>query len=74
MNTFGNLGGMLSPVIVGWSLTAWGSWETPLYSVAGFYLLAAACWLGIDPEQALGEAGPASAGHRQLDGSKAAQR
>lgn len=59
MNTFGNLGGMLSPVIVGWSLTAWGSWETPLYTVAGLYLLAAACWLGIDPEQALGEEGPA---------------
>lgn len=49
MNTFGNLGGMLSPVVVGWSLTAWGSWETPLYTVAGCYLLAALCWLGIDP-------------------------
>jgi sugar phosphate permease len=49
MNTFGNLGGMLSPLVVGWSLTAWGSWDMPLYSVAGGYLLAAVCWLGIDP-------------------------
>jgi MFS family permease len=49
MNTFGNLGGMLSPVVVGLSLTAWESWEMPLYSVAGGYLLAAVCWLGIDP-------------------------
>ena len=49
MNSFGNLGGMLSPVVVGWSLDAGRSWETPLYTVAAGYLLAAACWLRIDP-------------------------
>jgi MFS family permease len=49
MNTFGNLGGVMSPVVMGWCLEAWGSWETPLYTVAAFYLVAAACWLGIDP-------------------------
>ena len=49
MNTFGNLGGMLSPVVVGWSLDAGTSWDAPLYTVAAGYLLAAACWLGIDP-------------------------
>jgi len=36
MNTFGNLGGVTSPVVVGWSLALWGSWEAPLYTVAGF--------------------------------------
>jgi MFS family permease len=49
MNTFGNLGGMLSPMVVGWSLESMGSWDAPLYSVAAFYLAAALCWLGIDP-------------------------
>src|SRR5262245_58617231 len=49
MNTFGNLGGVASPLVVGWSLEASGSFETPLYTVAGFYLAAAACWLAIDP-------------------------
>jgi MFS family permease len=49
MNTFGNLGGMLSPVVVGLSLEAWQSFEAPLYSVAACYLAAAACWLAIDP-------------------------
>jgi MFS family permease len=49
MNTFGNLGGVASPLVVGWSLEAWGSFETPLYTVAAFYLAAAACWLAIDP-------------------------
>ncbi|MEA2625518.1 MAG: hypothetical protein QOD06_1563 [Candidatus Binatota bacterium] len=49
MNTFGNLGGALSPIVVGESLSRWGSWEAPLASVAVCYLLAAACWLVIDP-------------------------
>lgn len=51
MNTFGNLGGALSPVVFGQSLQAWGHWELPLLSVAGFYLVAAACWLGVDPSE-----------------------
>jgi ACS family glucarate transporter-like MFS transporter len=49
MNTFGNLGGVMSPLVVGWCLEAWGSWEAPLYTVAALYVLAALCWLGIDP-------------------------
>jgi MFS family permease len=49
MNTFGNLGGAASPLVVGWCLEAWGSWETPLYTVAVLYLGAAVCWLAIDP-------------------------
>lgn len=51
MNTFGNLGGALSPVVVGICLERWHSWEAPLFSVAVFYLLAAACWLAVDPAQ-----------------------
>jgi ACS family glucarate transporter-like MFS transporter len=53
MNTFGNLGGMLSPVVVGWCLTSLGSWEAPLYTLAAGYAFAAACWMGIDPGAAL---------------------
>jgi MFS family permease len=55
MNTFGNLGGVMSPLVVGWSLQGLGSWELPLVSVAVLYLAAAACWLGIDPEVSLDE-------------------
>jgi MFS transporter, ACS family, glucarate transporter len=50
MNTFGNLGGALSPVVVGACLQAWGSWNASLISVAACYLAAAVCWLGIDPQ------------------------
>jgi MFS family permease len=49
MNTFGNLGGVTSPLVVGFCLAAWGSFEAPLYTVAGLYLAAAAAWLLVDP-------------------------
>jgi sugar phosphate permease len=49
MNTFGNLGGVASPLVVGFCLDAIGSWNAPLYSMVVFYAIAALCWLGIDP-------------------------
>ncbi len=49
MNTFGNLGGALSPVVVGLCLQYWSSWNAPLATVAAFYLISAVCWLRIDP-------------------------
>ena len=51
MNTLGNLGGALSPVVVGLSLQWWNSWNAPLITVALFYLAAAVCWLTIDPTE-----------------------
>ena len=57
MNTFGNLGGALSPVVMGTVLDAFGSWDLSLYSVAALYGVAALCWLGIDPESPI-EGGP----------------
>jgi ACS family glucarate transporter-like MFS transporter len=53
MNMFGNLGGALSPVVVGVCLQKWNSWNAPLLTVAFFYLVAAACWLAIDPTERL---------------------
>ncbi len=53
MNTFGNLGGALSPVVVGLCLQRGGSWDAPLISVAALYLVAALCWLAIDPSRRL---------------------
>jgi ACS family glucarate transporter-like MFS transporter len=53
MNTFGNLGGALSPVVVGICLEWWNSWQTPLLSVALLYLVAALCWLRVDPHERL---------------------
>lgn len=50
MNTFGNIGGALSPIVVGFCVQRLGSWHAPLFSVAALYLFAAVCWLGIDAE------------------------
>ncbi len=48
MNTFGNLGGALSPLVVGFCLDRWHSYSAPLVTVACFYGVAAVAWLGID--------------------------
>ena len=53
MNAFGNLGGVVSPIVVGWCLLWWNSWDTPLYTVAALYVFAALCWLGVDPLESL---------------------
>ena len=53
MNMFGNLGGALSPVVIGFTLERLGSWQAPLLSVAVLYLVAAAAWLAIDPAERL---------------------
>ena len=59
MNTFGNLGGALSPVVVGICLERWASWQAPLLSVAALYLVAAAAWLMVDPTRPIEAEGAA---------------
>ena len=51
MNMFGNLGGALSPLVVGFSVDRLGSWDAPLLSVAVLYVAAALGWLLIDPSR-----------------------
>ena len=53
MNSFGQAGGLLSPLAFGWMVEKWGSWNIPLLMTAGAYLLSACLWLLIDPEKAL---------------------
>jgi ACS family glucarate transporter-like MFS transporter len=53
MNTFGNFGGAVSPLVVGLSLDRWHSYSAPLITVAIFYLVAAVAWLGIDATRTL---------------------
>ena len=53
MNTFGNLGGTVCPVVFGQSLQHPGSWQVPLASVAVLYAISGLMWWVIDPEQGL---------------------
>jgi len=51
MNTFGNLGGTVGPLFMGFCLDQWGSWDMPLTTMPLFCLFSAACWLGIEPDE-----------------------
>jgi ACS family glucarate transporter-like MFS transporter len=53
MNTFGNLGGALSPVVIGLCLERWHSWQVSLATLAVGYVLTTLCWLLVDPRQAI---------------------
>ncbi|HEV8345342.1 MAG TPA: MFS transporter [Vicinamibacterales bacterium] len=49
MNTLGNLGGMVGPLVVGYAVERWGSWNVAFYATAIVYAGGAAAWLAIDP-------------------------
>jgi sugar phosphate permease len=49
MNTFGNLGGLVAPLVVGWAVQHLHSWTLPFYITALVYTMGAIAWLTIDP-------------------------
>ncbi len=53
MNMFGNLGGALSPIVFGMFVQWTGRWEPPFLIAAGLCMVAAVCWLRIDPERSV---------------------
>ena len=53
MNSLGQLGGVIAPVLVGWLVQEFGSWRLPLLLSAGYYVVSALLWLLIDAERPL---------------------
>src|SRR5262249_5433282 len=51
MNTFGNLGGVLCPIVVGGIVDALGSWTILFYITAAVYFAGAMAWLVVAPQQ-----------------------
>src|SRR5262245_29161379 len=49
MNTLGNLGGMVGPLVVGYAVERLGSWNVAFYITAIVYASGAVAWLAIDP-------------------------
>ena len=49
MNTLGNLGGLIGPLVVGVAVDRWGSWTFPFYVTAAVYASGGVAWLAIDP-------------------------
>ncbi len=53
MNTLGNLGGLIGPLVVGIAVDRWGSWTFPFYVTAVVYACGALSWLAIDPTRSI---------------------
>ena len=51
MNTLGNLGGLVGPLVVGIAVDRWHSWTFPFYVTAAVYAFGAVAWLAIDPNR-----------------------
>jgi nitrate/nitrite transporter NarK len=55
MNTFGNLGGMFAPLVVGYVVERYGSWNVAFQVSAAIYAMGGLLWLVIDPTRRLNE-------------------
>lgn len=51
MNTFGQVGGILSPLVLAQVVERFGNWNMPLQILAGLYLMASLSWLLIHPSR-----------------------
>ena len=49
MNTLGNIGGLIGPLVVGIAVDRWHSWTFPFYITSLVYAGGALAWLAIDP-------------------------
>jgi MFS family permease len=50
MNTAGQVGGILSPIVLAQLVKRTGDWSLPLYVLAALYAIASVCWLFIRPD------------------------
>jgi MFS family permease len=53
MNTSGQVGGVLSPIVLAYVVDIFSNWAIPLYVMAGLYLMAAISWLLIRPDRSM---------------------
>ena len=51
MNTTGQIGSILSPVVTGWVVTHFSNWQTPLLIMGSLYVASAIFWMFVDPRQ-----------------------
>jgi MFS family permease len=53
MNTVGNIGGAIGPLVVGYAVKSWGSWTLPFYIMAAVFVFGALMWLLVDPRKSV---------------------
>ena len=49
MNTSGQVGAILSPILVAAVVRKFSNWSAPLYLAGALFLLGALCWVWVDP-------------------------
>jgi len=54
MNTAGQIGGILSPIVLAYIVDRFGNWSMPLHVLSCLYLIAAISWIFINPERSPG--------------------
>jgi MFS transporter, ACS family, glucarate transporter len=54
MNTAGNLGGMIAPIVTGFAVERWESWAFAFYVTGLVYIGGGLAWLAIDPRRSIG--------------------
>jgi MFS transporter, ACS family, glucarate transporter len=57
MNTSGQVGSILSPILVAEVVRRSAQWSAPLYLAGVLFLLGAVCWLWVDPTKPVDECG-----------------
>jgi MFS family permease len=55
MNTSGQVGAILSPILVAEVVRRFSQWSSPLYVTGVLFLLGALCWLWVDPTRAVSD-------------------
>ena len=55
MNTSGQVGAILSPILVATVVRNFSNWSAPLYLTGVLFLLGALCWLWVDPTKPVSE-------------------
>ncbi len=55
MNTAGQIGGFLSPIVLAWGVDRYGSWTGPLYLTGALYLAGAVCWIWVDSSRRISD-------------------
>jgi ACS family glucarate transporter-like MFS transporter len=53
MNTVGNIGGAIAPIVVAYAVEEWHSWTLPFYVMAGVFGFGILMWLLVDPERSV---------------------
>ena len=53
MNCWGNLGGFLSPIVTGFVVQRFGSWNLPIVISGAIFMAGALLWLRIDPTESV---------------------